>query len=139
MCDGLEDEFGDIIGKARRGQELSAEDLGRAVGLTEREWARMEGYEWIPDPDLVGRIAEELGLNRKKLVGSAQKSFYPMYPMGKPLAHSRVQMMILGDSFLMNGYLVGCHTSGKALCIDRALTGKRYFPLPREQNCKLSK
>ena len=53
MYDGLEDEFGDIIGKARRGQELSAEDLGRAVGLTEREWARMEGYEWIPDPDLV--------------------------------------------------------------------------------------
>ena len=26
--------------------------------------------------------------------------------------------MILGHSFLMNGYLVGCSASGKALCVD---------------------
>ena len=137
MYDGLEDEFGDIVGKARRGQELSAGDLGRAVGLTEREWARMEAYEWFPDPDLVGRIAEELGLDRKKLVGSAQKSFYPKYPMGKPLANSRVQMMILGDSFLMNGYLVGCHTSGKALCIDPGFDGEKILSVAERADLQI--
>ena len=118
MYKGLEDDFGDIVGKARRGQELSEEAVSRAVGVTQREWTRIERYEWIPEANLVGHIAGVLSLSPKKLIGSAQSAFYPGSPMGKPLKNARVEMMILGHSFLMNGYLVGCSASGKALCVD---------------------
>ena len=63
MYRGLEDEFGDIVGKARRGQELSEEAVSRAVGMTEREWARIERYEWVPEVNLVVQIADVLGLS----------------------------------------------------------------------------
>ena len=125
MYRGLEDEFGDIVGKARRGQELSEEAVSRAVGVTEREWARIERYEWVPETNLVVQIADVLGLSSKKLIGSAQGEFYPKFPMGKPLKNARVEMMILGLSFLMNGYLVGCGVSGKALCIDPGFDGEK--------------
>ena len=72
---GLEDEFGDIVGKARRGQELSDEAVSRAVGLTQREWASIERYEWIPEANIVEQIADVLRLSPKKLIGSAQGAF----------------------------------------------------------------
>ena len=125
MYKGLEDEFGDIVGKARRGQELLEEDVSRSVGVTQREWARIERYEWVPEENLVVRIADVLGLSHKKLIGSAQGEFYPKLPMGKPLKNTRVEMMILGNSFLVNGYLVGCHSSGKALCVDPGFDGEK--------------
>tara|TARA_Y100001934_G_scaffold172165_1_gene204138 strand:+ start:336 stop:1178 length:843 start_codon:yes stop_codon:yes gene_type:complete len=122
---GLEDEFGDIVGKARRGQELSEEAVSRAVDVTQREWTRIERYEWVPEENLVVRIADVLGLSHKKLIGSAQGEFYPKFPMGKPLKNTRVEMMILGHSFRVNGYLVGCHSSGKALCVDPGFDGEK--------------
>ena len=125
MHKGLEDEFGDIVGKARRGQELSEDALYQAVGITERDWARIERYEWIPEANLVGQIADVLGLSSEKLIGIAQGEFYPKFPMGKPLKNARVEMMILGLSFLMNGYLIGCSASGKALCVDPGFDGEK--------------
>jgi len=122
---GLEDEFGDIVGKARRGQELSEEAVSRAVDVTQREWTRIERYEWVPEENLVARIADVLGLSHKKLIGSAQGKFYPKFPMGKPLKNTRVEMMILGHSFRVNGYLVGCNSSGKALCVDPGFDGEK--------------
>mgnify|MGYP001227828346 FL=1 len=125
MYKGLEDEFGDIVGKARRGQELSEEAVSRAVDVTQREWIRIERYEWVPEENLVVRIADVLGLSHKKLIGSAQGEFYPKFPMGKPLKNTRVEMMILGHSFRVNGYLVGCNSSGKALCVDPGFDGEK--------------
>ncbi len=125
MYKGLEDEFGDIVGKARRGQELSEEAVSRSVGVTQREWTRIERYEWVPEENLVVHIADVLGLSRKKLIESAQGEFYPKFPMGKPLKNTRVEMMILGNSFLVNGYLVGCNSSGKALCVDPGFDGEK--------------
>ena len=137
MYKGLEDEFGDIVGKARRGQELSKEAVCRVVGMTEREWARIERYEWIPEANLVGQIADVLGLNSKKLIGSARGEFYPKFPMGKSLRNARVEMMVLGLSFLMNGYLVGCGVSGKALCIDPGFDGEKIRSVAEKANLQI--
>ena len=65
----IEDEFGDIVGKARRGQEIDSSDLCRKVGLTEKELARLESYEFIPEAGTVQRLAEILELDPDKLGG----------------------------------------------------------------------
>ena len=63
----LEDEFGDVVAKARRGQELAAAALAEQVGLTAEDIARIEAYEWTPAPHAVERLAQALGLHAGKL------------------------------------------------------------------------
>jgi hydroxyacylglutathione hydrolase len=114
----LEDEFGDVVGKARRGQEIEPGDLAREVEITEEELAKIEGYELNPDPQTVARLAERLGLHPGKLQGSASKSYFPLYPAGRPGEGLVVEMMVLGTDFLVNGYVVGCQETGKGAVID---------------------
>ena len=48
MYTQLEDEFGDVVGKARRGQEIAVAALADRVGLTAGDIARIEDYELVP-------------------------------------------------------------------------------------------
>lgn len=114
----LEDEFGDIIGKARRGQELSLAELARQTGLTEEELARIERYESIPRAEMVACLAQALGLHPGKLQASAEKQFFPLYPNGRPGLGLKVEMLCLGTGYPVNGYLVGCQETGKGAVID---------------------
>lgn len=114
----LEDEFGDIIAKARRGQEIEAVALADQVGLTAGDIARLEGYELVPPADTIERLAQALGLHPGKLQGSAAQAFFPRHPAGPRFAGVRVEMMRLGSGFLMNGYIVGCAATGTAAIID---------------------
>ena len=114
----LEDEFGDIVAKARRGQEIDSAVLAEKVGISGGDLARVENYELIPGVETIGRFARVLGLGAEKLAGSAQKRFFPLYPAGRPVEGLRVEMMVLGSGFQMNGYVVGCVETGKAALID---------------------
>ena len=114
----LEDEFGDIVAKARRGQEIDSAVLAEKVGISEDDLTRVENYELIPGVATIGRFARVLGLDAEKLEGSAQKRFFPLYPAGRPVEGLRVEMMVLGSGFQMNGYVVGCVETGKAALID---------------------
>ncbi len=114
----LEDEFGDIVAKARRGQEIDSAVLAEKVGISEDDLTRVENYELIPGVETIGRFARVLGLDAEKLEGSAQKRFFPLYPAGRPVEGLRVEMMVLGSGFQMNGYVVGCVETGKAALID---------------------
>ena len=114
----LEDEFGDVIAKARRGQELAAAALAARVGMSAGDIAKIEGYELIPGTDVIERLARALGLHPGKLQASAARAFFPRHPAGRPLAGAQVEMMVLGHGFLMNGYIVGCATTGRAAIID---------------------
>lgn len=118
MYTQLEDEFGDVIAKARRGQEIATAALAAQVGLTSGDIARIEAYEWTPAADVIERLAEALDLHPGKLRASAAQAFFPRHPAGSPLAGAHVEMMVLGSGFLMNGYLVGCAATGQAAIID---------------------
>ena len=76
----LEDEFGDIIGKARRGQNLSQGETGAAAGITEAELARMEQYTLKPTETQVFRLAEVLKLDGTKLLDIAREQWEPEPP-----------------------------------------------------------
>ena len=118
MYTQLEDEFGDVVGKARRGQEMAVAALADRVGLTDGDIARIEDYELVPAADAIERLAQVLGLHPGKLQASAAQAFFPRYPAGRSIGGAQVEMMVLGSGFLMNGYIVGCATTGRAAIID---------------------
>ena len=118
MYTQLEDEFGDVVAKARRGQEMAVAALADRVGLTAGDMARIEDYELVPAADTIERLAQALGLHPGKLQASAAQAFFPRHPAGRPLAGAQVEMMVLGSGFLMNGYIVGCAATGQAAVID---------------------
>ena len=123
----IEDEFGDIVGKARRGQEIGEADLARRVGLATEDLERIENYELTPTQDMVVRLAEELGLHPGKLQTSAGKRFFPLYPSGRPVDGLHVEMLVLGKDFLMNGYIVGCTETGKGVVIDPGFEAEKIL------------
>ncbi len=114
----LEDEFGDIVAKARRGQEIAVAALADQVGMAAGDIARIEDCELVPTVDAIERLAEALGLHPGKLQASAAQAFFPRNPAGRSMAGAQVEMMVLGSGFLMNGYIVGCAATGQAAVID---------------------
>ena len=118
MYTQLEDEFGDVVAKARRGQGIAVAALADRVGLTAGDIAKIEDYELVPAADTIERLAQALGLHPGKLQASATQAFFPRHPVGRSLAEAQVEMMVLGSGFLMNGYIVGCAATGQAAIID---------------------
>ena len=59
----LEDFFGDIVGKARRGQGLSEADLAQTVGLDPVQIGEIESYAFTPNADGIRNLAKTLGLD----------------------------------------------------------------------------
>ena len=118
MYTQLEDEFGDVVGKARRGQEIAVAALADRVGLTAGDIAKIEDYELVPAADTIEGLAQALGLHRGKLQASAAQAFFPSDPAGRSIAGAQVEMMVLGSGFLMNGYIIGCAATGRAAIID---------------------
>ena len=118
MYTQLEDEFGDVVAKARRGQEIAVAALADRVGLTAGDIAKIEDYELVPAADTIERLAQTLGLHPGKLQASAAQAFFPRDPAGRSIAGAQVEMMVLGSGFLMNGYIIGCAATGRAAIID---------------------
>ena len=118
MYTDLEDEFGDVVGKARRGQEIAVQELEQRAGLEAGTLGGIEAYETVPDGAAVERLAGALGLEAAKLKTSADKRFFPMQPAGRAVHGLQVEMLVLGSDFLMNGYIVSCAETKKGVVID---------------------
>lgn len=137
--DGLEDEFGDVIGKARRGQQLSVQDLSRAADVAAQRIEAMEAYTVRPETGEVERLARALGLHEAKLRTSAVAGFFPRTPH-PPTARSaglEVCMLVLGTDFLMNGYLAICRQTRKAVVIDPGFQAPRILQAAAEHNAHI--
>ncbi len=139
MYEILEDEFGDVVGKARRGQEKDIAALAKGVGVETGDWERIENYQWTPGVETIAQIAVALGLDAEKLKTSAAARFFPQYPSGQKTAGIDVHMMILGSSFLMNGYLAGCSATRKALCIDPGFDAETILATAEQAGLEIEK
>ena len=116
--DTLEDFFGDIVGKARRGRGISEAALAQNVGLTAREIGQIESYALTPDDRVIRRLADALNLDGEKLVGVArgwmpQRGNEAFEGRGR-----RVERLILDAGMTVNGYLLKCMASGEGAIID---------------------
>ena len=127
MYTKLEDEFGDVVGKARRGQELSLDEVASAAGLAAVDLERIEAYEVIPPKSQIDGLAMALNLDGGALVASASESFFPLHPAGRPLERGAVEMVTLGSNWLMNGYVFGCTETGRGVVIDPGYDAERIL------------
>lgn len=73
----LEDEFGDIIQKARQGKGLTLEQLGETAQLPLSLLSEIESYQALPTTEQLHRLAVSLGLNETKLSKIAAESWKP--------------------------------------------------------------
>ena len=121
MAYALEDEFGDIIGKARRGQNLSPSQIATAAGITETELARMEQYTLKPTETQVLRLAEILNLDGTKLLDIATEQWEPEPPQQRsdsPLEVITISAPVGG--WPVNAYLLICQATNDAAIVDTA-------------------
>ena len=121
----LEDEFGDVIGKARRGHGLSPSAVASAVGLTEDALAAIERYERLPTRDEVGQFARLFSLPADRLWDIATEAWdAPSVPlMTRPPASLRIECVTL--PYPVHCFLVAA-ADGSCLVID---TGTEAGPL----------
>ena len=121
MAYELEDEFGDIIGKARRGNGLSLSRVASQAGITDAQLSQMEAYTLKPTEDQVRAIAEVLGLNGSKLVDIAMERWAPA-PAPAELDERLDVERISGDvgGYPVNAYLLICKATEQTAVIDTA-------------------
>lgn len=74
---GLEDTFGDIVGKASAGHKLSAEALASRTGIASARLKALIGDQQRPTEDESRKIAAALELDADKLVDSSLERWKP--------------------------------------------------------------
>ena len=111
----LEDEFCDILKKARTGQGFSVGDVSQMTGLPSADIAALERGEPVRDRAVVQALAEALGLRAEPLARIALDRWEPM-AQTQPEWIQTVHGSIGG--YGVQGYIV--HDHGEAVVIDTA-------------------
>ena len=113
----LEDEFGDLIGKARRGLGISAEELSRRSGVGEADIAAFEGYRRDPSREQSDALAAVVGLEPSRLWEIANESWEPAPATGMISGTYPVEN-VWYEGFRVWTYLVGDPESNVCLVVD---------------------
>lgn len=125
----LEDFFGDIVGKARRGQGISESDLAQAAGFTAGEIGQIEAYELTPDDDRIRALAGALNLDGEKLVGIA-RGWVPAHANDPyETGELAVERLILDAGMEVNTYVLKCKASGEGAVVDAGGQAGRILEL----------
>lgn len=121
MAYTLEDEFGDIIGKARRGQGLTLVQTATAAGIPESQLSGMEQYTVQPTETQVYRLAEVLNLDGAKLLDIATERWIPnpAESSGNPVLDVVTISAPVGG-WPVNAYLLICKATEEAAIVDTA-------------------
>ena len=121
MAYTLEDEFGDIIGKARRGQHLTLAQTATAAGIPESQLSSMEQYTVKPTEAQVYRLAEVLNLDGAKLLDIAIERWAPNpADLAEHAALDVVTISAPVGGWPVNAYLLICKATDEAAIIDTA-------------------
>lgn len=114
----LEDFFGDIVGKARRGQNIDAETITQATGLNADQISKVESYTLIPEEPVIRSLAQVLNLNGEKLV-SVANGWVPEKPNDDFENDTLgVKRLVLDAGMMVNCYLLVCKTTNQGAVID---------------------
>ena len=113
----LEDEFGDIIAKARIGSGLSASQLADQAGLSERDIQDIESYRLTPDSDAIHALAVALGLDARKLAAIAGGwTPPPLDPTNEAFRLTSIRVPY--GPYAENAYILGCQHTNLAAVVD---------------------
>ncbi|HKN85813.1 MAG TPA: MBL fold metallo-hydrolase [Nitrospiraceae bacterium] len=113
----LEDDFCDIVKKARLGQGRSVEAIAQASGMRAEDLSILERGSRIPTTVEARAIADTLGLRADALSAIAGAQWAPSSP---PSHISTYVETVFGDigGYEVKGYVM--HESGEAILIDTA-------------------
>jgi glyoxylase-like metal-dependent hydrolase (beta-lactamase superfamily II) len=122
----LEDEFGDIVRKARFGQKIELETLAAQAGLTTEQIRLAESYKWTPTTDQLFRYATFLGLDPEKLGRIALGDYAPK-PVDTDDLPFEVHTLTVADDtgFESNCHLLIYRDSREAAIFDPGAQGDR--------------
>lgn len=121
----LEDLYGDIINKARRGHKLTEADLGKKVGLTEEQTKDILSSKWKPDDATLRKIAGVLGLGPDRLVAIAHDAYSPA-PVDLARWGCAVQITSPFEDYFVHTYLIWDKKTKEAVLFD---TGTQAQPI----------
>ncbi len=136
MAYALEDEFGDIIGKARRGLGLSASGVAAQVGVSADDLQKMESYELTPEQAVIDRLASVLGLQNARLGAIAREEWEPVqrdFAAGEDIAIEH----FLVQEFNANVYLLVNSSTQTALLVDAGGLGDEVVEHVRQSGVRL--
>lgn len=115
----LEDEFGDIIGKARAGLGYSTEALSRMAGVPAHDLSDLEKYRRAPSQEEVVSLANALNLDAAKLAEIARGAWHPKSEPWENDASVVVRGIAVPiGGYSENSYTVGCRATGRAIVFD---------------------
>ncbi|MBI4715818.1 MAG: MBL fold metallo-hydrolase, partial [Nitrospirae bacterium] len=122
----LEDEFGDIIQKARQGLGMTLDGVASAAGLSPDTLAGMEGCKVRPSLNQVSALADLLHLQKERLWTIAEEKWSPAPPPAAILKNIiPVRRTVWG--YAVMGYLLIDRESGEALAFDTAGSGQEML------------
>jgi hydroxyacylglutathione hydrolase len=133
MPQSLEDEFGDIIKKARKGQAYSSEEVGNLAGIAPADLADLEAYSREPTDKEIEALAALFKLDAAKLADIAHEAWSPD-PEPWQTESSVIIKPIPVDvgGYTENSYVVACRSTGRALVVDPGGSVESIFAAVRE-------
>lgn len=117
--EALEDEFGDIIEKARTGLGLTIKEVADRSGLPVSLLENMESYRQRPDEKEAGTIAAVLGLDPGKLYAIASGMWRPQGCPAEVMSDVIAVTGLIG-SYKVNGYILYDSEAREAAIFDTA-------------------
>jgi hydroxyacylglutathione hydrolase len=130
---GLEDDFCDIVKKARMGQGLSVTDVATMTGLPVGDITVLERAGRQPTRAEVEALASALKLRAEPLVHIALDGWGPAQPASMDALET-----VLGDigGYAVKGYVI--HDAGEALFVDTAYNAEAMLNVLDRKQLKLT-
>ncbi len=114
----LEDEFGDIISKARNGKGLSLDRLAWLTGISSRQIERLERYQLEPSEDELSALASALDLNAAKLSLIAAGKWLPLPAQVSSRSVFLRTVFVPYGAYGENCYIFACPETLKGAVVD---------------------
>jgi len=138
MAYTLEDEFGDIIQKARIGQGLTISHIMYKTGIPNAQLAEMEEYTLKPTEEQVKKIATALNLRFPKLLDIAMERWTPAkWDVNFDSAVEVVPIeMSVGRGYSAYCYLLICRETNATAVIDTGTNSDKIVAALSERNLR---
>ena len=132
----LEDEFCDIVKKARLGSRQSVAHAAETARLPEEDWERLEQGARAPSEHEVQAIAQALALKGEALAAVSVGGWVPQAP---PEWVASLVVTVRGDvgGYEVKGYVLVDPQTKQAVFIDTAYNAGAMLAVLEEQNATL--
>ena len=135
----LEDDFCDIIKKARLGQSHSLGAVAQLANFSEQDLQTLEKGNRPPTQTEVQALSQALGLRNQPLTDIAINGWVPQ-SSPQWLEQELLVITIMGDigGYAVKGYLLSDEKTKQAVMIDTGYNAKEMLSVIKSRNLKLS-